>query len=310
MDCNFSAGFTTVRVAAANLVPWKWHRDWNADRMEQFFVAAAKEKVDLVVEPEACLEGYVAYQAILYPELRDQMAEVAEPIDGRYVQRFRRLARQLKTSLVFGMAERRGKRDVYNTALFIDHRGRICGTYQKMQLAEGYDPSWNFDRLGKQIRAFDTPLGRCGMLICNDRWNPLIPRALCLDGAQFLCILTYGSRSKQQDAAVLARARENGVPIVQTNVGRNLVVSKGEIVALDRGCDRITIAEIAVPDLPCPRNARKVERAFLEERPQRMRLNLEETIAAEEERRQKDAYRGRPPRPRRAAPRIRDHTQS
>ena len=44
----------------------------------------------------------------------------------------------------------------------------------KMQFAEGYDKSWYFNRPGKKIRAFDTPLGRCGMLICNDRWNPLL----------------------------------------------------------------------------------------------------------------------------------------
>ena len=56
-------------------------------------------------------------------------------------------------------------------------------------------------------------------MICADRANPLISRTLVLDGAQFILIPSYGSRKKWQNEAVLARGRENGVPVVQANVG-------------------------------------------------------------------------------------------
>ena len=99
------------------------------------------------------------------------MNEVAIPIDHPVVQRFQKLARQLEICVVFGFAERIGT-DVFNCAVFIDHAGEIRGKYHKMQFAEGYHPSWWFNRLGTESRAFDTPHGRCGILICNDRWNP------------------------------------------------------------------------------------------------------------------------------------------
>jgi len=298
--------FRTIKVAAANFVPWKWHRDWNAERMEEFFVAAVGAGAELVVEPEGILEGYVANEAIAHPELRDEMVATAEPIDGPYAKRFQKLARQLKTCFVFGMAERIGRRDVYNTAVFLDHRGHVRGKYHKARLAEGYDPAWHFNRIGDRMRAFDTPLGRCGMLICNDRWEPLIPRTLVLDGAQFLCILTYGSTSRAQDAAVLARARENGVPIAQSNVGLNLIVTKGEVVALDRGKGLISVAEIDVPAAPSTRSARTMERQYLAERPALMRKNL---AATRRKLSQGDKAPYAPPkRPRRQAPKVRDRT--
>ncbi len=51
------------------------------------------------------------------------------------------------------------------------------------------------------------------------------------------------------------------------NVGRNLIISKGEIVALDARTDTITIAEIEMP-APCSKQAaRTLEKQFLSERP-------------------------------------------
>jgi predicted amidohydrolase len=53
-------------------------------------------------------------------------------------------------------------REIYNCAVFIDQRGEICGKHHKVRFAEGYHPMWNFNRIGMEIRAFDTPFGRAG----------------------------------------------------------------------------------------------------------------------------------------------------
>jgi len=301
--------FESLKVAAVNFVPWKWHKEWNADKLEECCKKAAGRGAKLVVAPEGILEGYVANEAIHFPELREPMVEIAEPVDGPYVKRFQKLAQRLGIALVFGMAERRGRRDIYNTALFIDASGRMRGTYSKMQFAEGYDKSWRFNRLGKKIRAFDTPLGRCGMLICFDRWNPALARTLALDRAQLLCIPTYGSADKAQDNTVLARARENGIPIVQSNVGRNLIISKGEIVALDARSDAVTIAEIDIP-APCgTRAARQQERKFLAERTAVMKQRLRKTLKSSKKYREKASHGGRPPKPRKKTMIVHDHTR-
>ena len=186
---------------------------------------------------------------IEHPEKVPAMLDIAEPLDGPYIRRFQALAQELRTCLCFGFAERIDD-EVYNSAIFIDQEGTIRGRYHKTQFAEGTHESWDFNRIGRQIRAFDTPLGRAGMLICADRWNPMIARTLALDGAQLLLIVSYGSRSKAQNETVLARARENGLPIVEANVGMNLLISKGEVAAYKWGVDRITTAVVEIPTPP------------------------------------------------------------
>lgn len=46
---------------------------------------------------------------------------------------------------------------------------------------------------------------------------------------------------------MLARARENGVPIGDANVGVTRIVSKGEVVACERRVDAVTVATIVIP---------------------------------------------------------------
>lgn len=258
--------------------PVKWEKAANADRMEDFFRKAASEKVHVALAPEGVLEGYVTNEIIAKPVLADRMLDVAEKLDGPYIKRFQELARGLKTCLCFGFAEQ--KRDgVYNCAIFIDLKGNICGTHHKAQLAEGYHDSWEFNRIGKQLRAFETPFGKAGFLICNERWNPKIARTLVMDGAQALYIPSFGSRSKSQNENVLARARENGVPTVEANVGVNMIISKGEVVAYKWGCDQLTVGEIDIPELASSKNARKMEREYLKEQSVNMKLNYKKTMA-------------------------------
>ena len=262
--------YQSVDVAAISFRPKKFDLAGNADRLEAMFRTAAKGGAQLALAPEGVLEGYVVMELITGEEPEERMRDVAVTTRGPVMGRFRELARELGICLAFGLAERIGD-DVYNCAVFIDHRGRLCGKYHKMQLAEGYHPSWWYNRLGAHARAFDTPFGRCGFLICNDRWNPDIARIPVLDGAQYLLIPSYGSRSKDQDRAVLARARENGVAIVEANVGVTLVISKGEIVALSRRVSEITYATIEIPVPASERNRDAQERSFLRWRQPEMR---------------------------------------
>lgn len=270
--------FTSIKVAAISLRPKKWDKPANAAKMERLIRDAATENPDVIVTIEGALEGYVVYDVIEGRRSAAEMLEIAEPLDGPYVTHFRQLARELRVCLCFGFAERVGN-EIYNTVVFIDHAGELCGTYQKSQFAEGTHPSWHFNRIGKKLRAFDTPFGRAGMLICNDRWNPLIPRSIVLDGAQILYIPTFGNTSKAQNQALLARARENGVPIVQANVGQNLVVSKGEMIAYQRGFDKITVATVDIPTPPSAAAARSLEREYLTRQGPEMERRYRETMA-------------------------------
>ncbi len=269
--------YEKVEVAAISYRPVKWDKAANADRMEELFVQAAQENPRMILTTEGALEGYIVMEIVEGRAPAESMLEVAEPIDGPYIRRFRKLARSLNTCLAFGFAERIGD-EAYNCAIFLDEQGEICGRYHKVQLAEGTHASWTFNRIGKKLRAFDTPIGRAGFVICNDRWNPDIVRALVLDGARIILIPSYGSKTKNQNQAVLARARENGVPIVEANVGMNLIISKGEICAYQWGNDQITHAVIDVPAAPCEESARQAEQDYLDAQTPEMERRYQRTL--------------------------------
>lgn len=252
---------TRIRVASISFVPEKTNLDANSDTLEKMFREASAGGAQLAVAPEGILEGYFINEILAGKIPAEKMKEVAVPVDHPQIERFRKLADDLNMCIVFGYAEQTAG-EVFNTAIFIDHQGLICGRYRKMQLAEGYHPDWWFNRLGTQSRAFDTPIGRCGILICNDRWNPVLAKIPALDGAQFLVIPSFGSTSTSQDEAVLSRGRENHLPIVEANVGVRLIVSEDQIVALSREKTGITYGEILIP---APRPADVIERDRVEQ---------------------------------------------
>lgn len=276
-DKSTSKGIT-VRVAAVSFVPKKFDLAGNADRLESAFRKAQQGGAQIAVAPEGALDGYVVNEIIAGKAKAEKMKHAAIAIDHAVIRRFQKLAVELKMCLVFGWAERI-EDDVFNCAVFIDHSGKVCGKYHKMQFAEGYDPSWWFNRLGKNSRAFDTPFGRCGLMICNDRWNPTLARIPVLDGAQFLLIPSFGSRSQAQDEAVLSRGRENGVPVVEANVGVTLIVNDNKIIAVDRKEEGITFGQITIRPGKSARPDKRdeVENEFLKWRKQEMQRRLERT---------------------------------
>jgi predicted amidohydrolase len=265
-----------VRVAAISFVPRKLDLAGNARQLEAAFRQAGAGGAKLAVAPEGALDGYVINQILAAEIPLERLHDVALEIDHPVLQRFQALAKELQLCLVFGFAERIDA-DVFNTAMFIDNAGAIRGKYHKMLFAEGYHPAWWFNRLGTKSRAFDTPFGRCGILICNDRWNPELARIPALDGAQLLLIPAFGSTSPSQDAAVLARARETGLPVIEANVGVGMIVSDGDVVAVERAKETVVFGEITIPG-PTPRNPLErdaAEREFLEWRVDEMRRRFE-----------------------------------
>jgi len=272
--------FHTVKITAISIRPKKWDKDYNADKMERFFRNASKENPDIVIAPEGVLEGYVVLDVLEGHRTSDEALEIAEPIDGPYITRFQSLAAELKTCLCFGFAERIGT-DVFTTAIFIDSQGDILGRYHKTQLAEGTDASCNFNRVGNKLRAFDTPFGRAGFVICNDRFNPMIVRTLVLDGAQFILLPSYhqpSSNARHQNKTVLARSRENGVPIVEANVGMSLIINKGEIKSFTYGHDQFITTTIDVPANPSSLRARQLENEYLALQGREMAQRYKETL--------------------------------
>lgn len=124
----------------------------------------------------------------------------------------------------------------------------------------------------------------------NGTGNPDLARLPVLDGASLLLIPSFGSCSAAQDEAVLARARENGVAIVEANVGLLLAVSKGEIVGrADRSDENalgpeasafMLLTEVEVPAARTEANYMRWERQVKEWRGPAMAARWGRTLAA------------------------------
>lgn len=254
--------FREIRVAAFSFIPRHFALDANADRMERYFRMAKRRGAELALGPEEILDGYPVTKVLAGLIPPKAMLDAAVRISDPRIRRFKLLARELKMCIAFGFAERVGD-EIFNSAVFIDHAGRLRGRYHKMLLAEGHAPGQWYNRVGSNCRAFDTPFGRGAFMICNDRWNADLARIAVLDGAQFFLIPSYGSKSRAQDHAVLAIARQNGVPVLEANCGLLIAVSKGEIVKRRRVDTGMIVTTMAVPATISAKHRDLHERRFL-----------------------------------------------
>jgi len=171
-----------LRVALAQVAPALGNLETNLRMHRKMIAAAVKQGADLVVFPELSLTGYL---------LQDLVAEVAlDPARSAEVRDLRRLSRRI--GITFGMVEESGDHRFYNSALFLA-RGEILHTHRKVYLPTYgmFDEGRDF-AAGDSFSAFDTALGRFGILICEDAWHPSAAYLLARDGADYLLVLSSG----------------------------------------------------------------------------------------------------------------------
>jgi predicted amidohydrolase len=164
----------------------------------------------LVVLPEGALGGCVlSHQA-------EEGAPAPQPLrhDGPELRRLAALAGDV--TVCAGFTEDGGGRD-HSSAACVSGDG-LLGLYRRT--SNGESPA-----------AFDTPVGRVGMLLSSDKASPDAARALALDGAEILTFLSAWPCSRTNTVEHLqddrqwrlselwdrARAAENQVVVVSAN---------------------------------------------------------------------------------------------
>ncbi|KQR73853.1 carbon-nitrogen hydrolase [Burkholderia sp. Leaf177] len=160
----------------------------------------------LVVFPEATLSGFPT---------RDNIADVAQSLDGAALTAVRDAAKRAGVSVAVGIAEREGAR-FYNTTVLIDERGEIVLRYRKTHLwASDVGVFTPGDR-------FETCLWNgvtVGLLICYDIEFPETARAIAALGTD-LAIVTNGNMNPfgpVHRRAITARAMENQMFALMAN---------------------------------------------------------------------------------------------
>ena len=110
----------------------------------------------LIVMPELSLTGII--------ETKEDAQKAAEEIGGSTTQYFAKQAKAHNAYVVFGLVEQEDNR-LFNTSVLIDPTGKVVGKYRKVHL-NSQDKQWA--TAGDDIVAFDTKIGRIGMMIGYD----------------------------------------------------------------------------------------------------------------------------------------------
>ena len=114
--------------------------------------------------------------------------DLAETIPGPSTEALGSLARDRRVTIIASLFERRAAGLYHNTVALIDTEGKVAGLYRKMHIPDdpAYYEKFYFTPGDLGFRAFDTPAGRIGALICWDQWYPEGARLTALRGASVL----------------------------------------------------------------------------------------------------------------------------
>jgi predicted amidohydrolase len=228
-------------------------------RVARVLVAARGRGARLVVFPECALGGYLREPSA--QETGPDLPPALQP-DGPEIARLIALAGE--TTVCIGYTEA-GPAGPYSAAVCVSGDG-VLGHQRKVHLPPAerfaYTP-------GDGFAAFDTPVGRLGMVLCYDKLFPEAARVLALDGATTIACLAAWPMDRHAPAArvradrqtrhfvatATARAIENQVVWVSANqtgrwgtlrfLGHALVVDPdGAVRARTRGRAGIALATL------------------------------------------------------------------
>jgi predicted amidohydrolase len=193
-------------------------------RIDAILADARVAGARLVVLPEATLGGYLANL--------DGQGDVSLPppldLDGPEIARLAALAGDLVVTAGF-CESHHGNR--YNAAVCVTGDG-VLGVHRKVHQPLGEGASYE---AGSVFEAFDTPVGRLGMMICYDKAFPESARTLAMDGAEIVACMSAWPAARTNAAPDLAddrwthrfdlfdraRALENQVLWVSSNQSGN-----------------------------------------------------------------------------------------
>nr|MDT0656817.1 carbon-nitrogen hydrolase family protein [Micromonospora sp. DSM 115978] len=189
-------------------------------RIGKLIDGARAAGAELLVLPDAAIGGYLADLRHPDPAAFPPALKPDDPI----FERIGAMARDMVVCV--GFCEAAGD-DRYNAAVCLTGSG-VLGRHRKVHLPAAEGVAY---RAGDTFAAFDTPVGRLGMLIDYDKTFPESARTLALDGAQIVaCLsawpasitnaapkLSQDRQSRLFDLYDCARAAENQVVVVSSN---------------------------------------------------------------------------------------------
>ncbi len=240
-----------MKVAIAQLVT-SVNKEENLQKAKEYVSKAKTAGADFVLFPEM-------YMAFVKPSTGTQPVDVAEPLDGPFVQGLAAAAREHQIYVLCGMYETvpGDEKRAYNTTVFLDRNGNLKHRYRKTHLYDAFSVKESDTIVpgSEPYQVIETEFGTIGMMVCYEVRFPEISRQLALQGADFLFIPAgwFVGAMKEEHWEILVRARaiENTTFICAANqvgnvyTGRSMIVDPmGVIVASAGEEETLIVADI------------------------------------------------------------------
>ena len=200
---------------------------------------------------------------------------------GKTTKILQNLAIKFSTGIMASLMEKTDK-EYYNTAIFINEKGKFQGRYRKIHLfpLDPMDERPFFSTGGFELPKtfFKTNFGKVGLLICFDLRFPELSRRIVLEGAEILIYLAEfpNPRSEIWKRLLQARAMENQIFVCGVNrvgidptetsfFGKSLVYDpNGNLIV--EGSDREEVLTISL-NPETVKKAKKILDAFEHRKP-------------------------------------------
>jgi predicted amidohydrolase len=260
----------------------------NIEKHVIYIERAIKNGAKLILFPELSLTGYT---------LRDINWDVAiNPSNSNLLDDLKKLSREI--IIVAGGVEEGENYGIYNSA-FVFEDGEIKHIHRKI-----YPPTYGmFEEMryfsnGDSVRAFNTKIGRFGVLICEDLWHISLPYLLAIDGAKLIAGLAASPTRVSGNDEILPNYRINSehhktyarllsVYLLFSNRvgyedgvnfwgGSEIVNPNGEVLSVAKFFEEdIIFAEIDENEM---RRSRRFSRHFIDENPTLVERELQRII--------------------------------
>jgi predicted amidohydrolase len=209
-------------TVAALAAPFDRDVEAGLERIERALISARERGVRLLVLPESTLGGYLRE-----PGPDESAPDVPAGLDPDGPEIARLVALAGDVVVCAGYTEAGAGGELYASAVCVSGEG-VLGRQRKVHLPP---PERFAYTAGDGFAAFDTPVGRLGMLLCYDKLFPEAGRALAVDGADVICSLSAWPVDRMRPARRIrddvqtrhfdlcdqARAVENQVFVVAAN---------------------------------------------------------------------------------------------
>ena len=170
-----------IKIALAQVDTVLGNMEKNLNTHKQLIRKAIEEKCDLIIFPELSLSGY---------SLKDAVYDVALFDDDPKLDPLKELSKNI--SIIVGTVELSRRYEIYNT-LFFYEAGKLLAKHRKVYLPTyGLFEEKRYFSSGNRFRAFDSELGRFGLLVCEDVWHPTSGMILAQDGASVIFVSAAG----------------------------------------------------------------------------------------------------------------------